>query len=172
MEKNEGQPVKQFLCKSLNGVDVYIDYGHTNIEVHTVENPDLLGLVKEVLKDSNLEGDNIAISKDMGRQIGKTNCVITDGSDEIVFAKRIGRESYSRFVKNRELEPTTNIAIVLHKTDDGYNLWSAWCGDLVPVEADDNGRMRTIEGFWDTHALVYDTKIIQPGTETFQKPSN
>lgn len=164
-----GEP-KQFLCKSANGIDVFIDPNSTNIGVHTVENPELMDLVKEGLSQSMVSGENVALEIDMGRIIGITNCIETTEDDEVIFARRIGRTSYSRFVKNREPEETNILAIILHKKLRGYNLWSAWCGKLVPTKRDITGKMRTIEGFWDNHALVYDPKIIEPGSERQSRP--
>lgn len=170
-EARWGDEQMQLICKSANGHDVFLDKYATNIGVHLIENPELLELVKEALAQSEVEGENVAIAVDMGRVIGVTNCIKTTDEDEIVFARRKGRASYSRFVKHRKSEETSTLAIILHKKPHGYNLWSAWCGKLVPTKPDESGRMKTVEGFWDSHALIYDPHIIEPGSESTTKPT-
>lgn len=160
----------ELLAVSQNDVEVYTDVDNTNIRLHLIEYPDLLELVKIVVQNSVLEGENVGLEYDMGKIVGQTSCVETTDADEIVYAKRLQRDSYSRFVKGRELEDTEFVSAIFFKKDYGYLLWSAWCGRLVPTSPDSEGRMRTSEGFWDTHALVYDPEIIQKDTERTDCP--
>ena len=139
------------------GNTIILDYKNTHVEYHLLETPNLIDLVKEVLPTIETNGqDQVIIERDIGRIIGTTNLVETDDTDEIVYAKRIGRETYSRFVKNRQLIPTSYLVVVLRKASNGYILWTAMCGRLLPSEA-------YIEDseFNRTHALVYDEKLIQ-----------
>ena len=162
---------KEFLCKSANGVEVFTDLANTNIALHILENPDLVSLVKEAVGQSELEGEKVALETDLGRMVGETSMVEISEYDEIVYAKRLGRDKYSKFVKNRELIPTSKVVVILFKKDYGYLVWSAWCGELLPLESDGKGGSRTSREFDKAHALVYDPKIIQLGTETTQDPS-
>ncbi len=160
------------LAKSLNGAAVFTDLENTNIRLHLIEYPNLLELVKVVVAHSVLNKDNEGIEYDMGEVVGKTSCVDTTDKDEIVYAKRLQRDSYSRFVKGRELEDTQFVSAVFFKKDYGYLLWSAWCGRIVPTSPDSEGRMKTSQGFWANHALVYDPEIIQEGTEQAERPES
>lgn len=171
MESKESlSGTREFLCKSANGVDVFVDLENTNIGLHVIENPDLVELVKEAVEGSEVDGDKVALQKDLGRVVGKTSMVEVDERDEIVFAKRIERDKFSKFVKNRELVPTSNVVAILFKEDYGYLVWSAWCGELMPQEPGGKGGTRTSREFDRTHAMVYDPEIIQPGTETTINP--
>ncbi len=164
--------MQKFLAESKNGQKVFTDLDNTNIALHIVENPSLLNLVKDLIKLSEISGENVGIEHDFGKVVGKTSCVKTTDKDKIVYAKRKQRDSYSRFVKNRQLEDTNLVSAVLFKNEYGYLLWSAWCGSLVPTSPDSEGRMKTSEGFWQNHALVYDESLIQHGTEQQDRPQS
>lgn len=161
---------RELLCESANGMDVYVDVPNTNIGLHIIENPNLVELVKEVVEQSQIEGKKVALEVDLGRVVGSTSMVEITEEDEVVYAKRLDRDKYSKFVKNRELTPTSKIVVILFQEDYGYLVWSAWCGELLPQEPDGNGGMRTSREFKRTHALVYDPSIIQSGTEATKKP--
>lgn len=149
-----------------HGKVVFLDPANTNVEYHLLETPSLLDLVREVLPSIELTGDEqIVVEKDLGRVVGTTSLVETTDEDEIVYAKRIGRDSYSRFAKNRELTPCSSIVVVLRKRDDKYYLWTAMCGKMLPEDAYDKDSK-----FNATHALVYDEKLIQVETLTESRP--
>lgn len=160
----------EFLTESKNGKRVFTDVENTNLKVHLVEDPRLLELLKKAIEGSVLEGENIGLEYEAGRIVGTTNCVRVTENDEIVYAKRLGRDSYSKFVKNRVPEPTSTVAVVLFQKDYGYLVWSAWCGNIVPVQPNEKGKMVTVPGFWDSRALVYDPQVIQKDTERSDRP--
>lgn len=141
---------------------VLLDYENTNIEYHLLETPNLIELVQEALPYLVLDdGDQAVLERDMGRTVGTTNLVDTTDGDEIVYAKRIGREKYSRFAKNRELTPCRSIVVVIRRRGEMYYLWTAMCGMLLPPEAYKEESL-----FNKTHALVYDEALIQLNTLT------
>lgn len=144
------------LGRSADGKLVTLDYANTNVEYHIIETPDLLSLVQEVLPTLIL-GDQaqIVVERDLGRIVGTTNLVETTDKDEIVYAKRVGRSKYSRFVKNRREIPCSSVVVVLRRGADGYYLWTAMCGKLLPPEAYQQG-----SDFNATHAMVYDEKLV------------
>lgn len=162
--------MKELVTFSRNQQPVYIDHDATKVALHIQETPLLLELVKEVIVGADLSGDNVAIEKDMGRTIGETTLVETTDGDTIVYAKRLGREKYTRFVIGKSAQATSYVTVILHKVDDGYNLWSAWCGKLVPTSPGGDDEMPKSQGFWRNHALVYDEAIIQPGSITTACP--
>lgn len=161
---------KSFVARSLNGFDVYLNPEHTNMELHVAENPEILGLIAEAIEHSELTGDNVAIEKDLGRVVGETACVRTSATDRIIFARRHHRDSFSRFVMDRTPELVQTVVAILHKVDDSYELWSGWCGRLVPMVPDENGVLHGSKEFWAQHALVYDESIIQLDTITEEAP--
>lgn len=155
------------LGMSADGYAVYLDYEHTNVAYHLLETPQLLEFVQEALPHLTLgSADQAVIEYDMGRVVGTTNLVETSGADEIVYAKRIGREKYSRFVKGRELVPCQFIVVVVRRRGDQRYLWTAMCGRLLPADAYD-----THSVFAATHAMVYDESLIQMDTLVKSKPA-
>ncbi len=54
--------------------------------------------------------------------------------------------------------------MVLRRGADGYYLWTAMCGKLLPPEAYQQG-----SDFNATHAMVYDEKLVQLDTVTHLK---
>lgn len=161
---------KKLLCKSSNGKDVFVDADNTNIRLHIIENPDLIDLVKEAVEYSELDGEKVALEVDLGRIVGFTSMVEVTDKDEIVYAKRLDRDKYSKFVKNKELLPTPKVVIILFEKEYGYLVWSAWCGELIPQETDGKGGIKDSESFKLNHAMVYDPKIIQLETITSENP--
>jgi hypothetical protein len=106
-----------------------------------------------------------------GRIMGETICVTTtsDGEgDEIVYAKRPGRRGLTRFVKNRQPEPTGSVTACFKGTTGGaYLIMTAFIGSRAPAEPWDR-RWATAESrtFWSSHALVWGKEETIPGTET------
>lgn len=145
---------------------ILLDYENTHIEYHLLETPNLVQLVREALPYLVIgDGNQVVLERDMGRVVGTTNLVETTDSDEIVYAKRIGREKYSRFVKNREPVSCQSIVVVVRKRGQEYYLWTAMCGNLLPQEAYDEN-----SAFNVTHALVYDATLIQMDTLRGSRP--
>lgn len=159
------------LCQSRNGEEVFYDVDKTNIKLHILENPKLIEHIKEAVEQSDIFGEKVVLEVDLGRIVGTTSMVEITEEDEIVWAKRKGRDKYSKFVKNREATPTDKVVAILFKKEGGYLLWSGWCGELLPQEPDDDGGTRTSREFESTHALVFDEKIIQIDTLTTVDPS-
>ncbi len=152
--------MKRFLGKTTDNFEVILDDDSTNVEYHLLETPNLLDLVAEALPAiETLEQDQVVIERDLGRNVGTTNLVETSEGDKIVYAKRKGRDVYNRFVKGKEITPTSYIVVVLRKVGDGYILWTAMCGRLLPPEAYDQNSE------WSkTHAMVFDENLIQMDT--------
>lgn len=154
------------LGTTANNKTVLLDYENTNIEYHLLETPDLTELVQEALPHLVLgDGDQVVLEWDMGRIVGTTNLVETTDADEIVYAKRIGRNAYSRFAKNRQPIDCSSIVIVLRKDNEDYYLWTAMCAKLQPKEA-----WRPDSLYSKTHAMAYDETLIQLDTLTESKP--
>ena len=153
---------------SADGESVFLDSSNTNINYHLLETPNLINLVIEVLPTiSVLNKKQVVAERNLGRIVGTTNLIETTDNDEIVYAKRIGRDSYSRFAKNREPVSCRSIVVVLRKGDVGYYLWTAMCAKLLPKEA-------WIEDstFNKTHAMAFDENLVQLDTVTKSRLSD
>lgn len=130
---------------------------------------DILGILEEALLKINLKDENYQeVELDLGRVMGRTDCVETNDSDQIVYAKRRGRKGYSRFVKNRKSEDSSKIVIVLKKAkeENCYLLVTAFIGSFPgPEPWDPNATMQS-KKYWSSHALIWNSTEIDPKTET------
>lgn len=153
-----------------NGKVVYIDSDSTHAHTHLSDTPELLRLVKEALGSIIAEGGSVYTEIDMGRIVGKTDLVETRTGDDIVYAKRLNRNIHTRFVKNRTRANTSHVTIILHKTNDGYRLFSAWIGRKVPPFPGDEKETSESKAFWKRHALVWGQQVVQPNTEVYEWP--
>jgi len=112
---------------------------------------------------------------DFGRIVGQSTCVATGPGDEIVFAQRPGRWGLTRFIKNRQPEPTTSVVVIL-KTAAGkghegkYVLVTAFLGRKAEPEPWDPRATAASRDFWGSHALIWGSEPIVPGTETIVCP--
>lgn len=151
---------------SADGESVFLDQSNTNVAYHFLETPDLINLVREVLPTIDLMNEyQVVVERDLGRIVGTTNLVETTGDDEIVYAKRVGRDTYSRFAKNREPMACSSIVVVLRKGNPGYYLWTAMCAKLLPKEA-----WIQDSYFNQTHAMAFDERLVQMDTLIKARP--
>ncbi|MDP3645649.1 MAG: hypothetical protein Q8R25_01030 [bacterium] len=158
---------KEFIGKSKNGVVVYIERTRSHAASHFAETPQLESLVKEIIAGCEVVGESLRIEKNFGRVVGVTDLVEIHPGDTVIYAKRIDRDTYSPFVKNRSPQPTSYVTIKLQMEDDKkYNLHTAYMGRLTPpIPGAKNETLESIR-FWNTHALVRSTQVVVPGSET------
>lgn len=161
---------RKSIATTRNGYEVFVDTVGSHAATHLADDSDLLGLVVELLSRTDIHGENVAFEKNMGRVIGEMDLVETDDTDEIIYAKRVNRENYTRFVRNRERAPTQYLTIILKKHDDGYELWSAWIGRLVPPFPGDEHERPESKDFWASHALVWGKQSTRKETITDIQP--
>ena len=135
-------------------------------------------LLPEALARIESKGRNFLIEQaDFGQPIGESICVATGPGDEIVFAKRPKRFGLTRFVKNRQAEPTSVVTLILKTADGqpGFILVTAFVGPLAEKEPWDSTirnaeeRQRSLV-FWNSHALVWGGEETITGTETSRCP--
>lgn len=157
---------KHIVGKTKNGRTVYVDTQGSHAATHIADTPNLLELVREVVTGLEPNDDNIYIDKNMGRPVGLSDLVETNHTDKILYAKRLNRDDYTRFVLDRQPEPTNLVTIVLHKDSGGdYELWSAWIGSAAPQFPGSEFETPESKPFWRKHALVWGNQAIQSGTE-------
>ena len=131
------------------------------------------GLLGEALPSIDSQGQAFFVHEcDMGRTVGETICVATQVDDEIVYAQRPGRHGLSRFVTNRTPEPCSAVTVVLKRDrfEDYYVLITAFVGHKAEPEPWDRNATPRSRQFWTTHALVWGSEDVIPGTKTTRCP--
>lgn len=162
---------KSFICNMANGAKVYYDDEKSHTATHLSDTPQLLPLVIDFLTKQNFHEDKLFIEHNTEKIIGHTDLVETTEDDDIVYAKRINRDNYTKFVKNRNPRATSYFTVLLVKDgEDNYELASAWIGHTCPSFPDDVNATSDSKPFWDKHALVYRNQAILEGTLTQISP--
>jgi len=154
-----------------NGKKVYANLTSSHLATHFSDFPELSALVKDFLATQSFNEQEIYIDHDMGKVVGSSDLVEANSSDEIIYAKRLNRDTYTRFVKGKNSIPTTYITVTLSRDTDGnYELTSAWIGQICPLFPDRPGSTAESRSFWSTHALVWGNQTVQEGSETAVSP--
>jgi len=160
----------QPLTRTHNNITVFIDARNSHSATHFNNSPKLKALATTVIQTIDATRPNIQIDYDFGSVVGFCDLTVTSDSDDIVYAKRLGRTIYSRFVKNKEMEPTTFVTVVLQRIPAGYLLLSAWLGPSVPPFPGDRREWPESRYFWKTHALIFGNQAIDERTLTSSCP--
>lgn len=161
---------KELLCVSKNGLSIYFDPVGSHAATHFHDAANLKALVIEYLSGAVLVSDKEYLEHDFGTVIGKSDLIETADGDEIIYAKRLNRDNYSRFILNKPSNDSSVVTIVLYKEGDGYVLYSAYIGRRVPSFPTAPTATNESVPFWKKHALAWGTQEIQPGTETKEWP--
>ncbi len=148
----------------LRVVDRYSSHLHETVKT----------ILSEALAKVEVAGRKFIVQQiDFGRVVGGSVCVETLSSDEIIFAKRPKRFGLSRFVKNRQAEPCSSVVVIMKTADNEQNtmvLITAFIGEISEPEPwDRNATNKSVE-FWSSHALVWGSESVIPGTETLRCP--
>jgi hypothetical protein len=137
---------------------------------HLASHPEVAALVPEVLATltvADFTGRDLNKVVDLGRVVGISTCVETTDGDAIVFARRRGRkDGCTRFVRNREGNPTSTVVVRLFLNDQGLvALMTAFVGADAPAEPcspsgrKDRGTWKSACTFWQSHALCWDGEV-------------
>lgn len=154
-----------------NGKSVWFDPHGSHAATHFTENTELPQHIKNILSGLDPTESSVYEEIKFDRPIGTTDLVVTDDTDDIIYAKRVGREVYTRFTTSRQPVSTNTITIWLVLLPNGdYNLASAWFGTKVPSWPGDKWEVPESKSFWKTHALVWGKQAIIEGTETTTCP--
>ena len=156
---------------SKNHVTIVYNPNGSHTATHFADTPQLKALVKEVIAATVTTGRPMWFETDMGRVVGVSSLVETDTTDDIAYAKRLNRDTYTRFTKNREPQPSSIVTIAIKPIDEEtYELSSAWIGPVGYSFPDDPNAVPESREYWENHALVWGTQEVQPGTETKHCP--
>ena len=154
---------------SKNGAKVFVDLEKGHASTHLSDDAKLLGFVKEILNNIDLEGDKIQFEHVFDYVIGECDLQTVDEKDEIIYARRTHRDRLSKFVKHKPRHQCSSVTIILKRIDGGYELLSAWIGHHVPSFPKMNvGIDQDIEEkqYWATHALVWGKQAVDEETIT------
>ena len=142
-------------------------------EEHLRAHPEVAELLPEAIGRVRLPsgGEFLATEVEMGRVVGRSGCVATPRiglHDPATFARRIGRDNFSRVVLDAAGPETTTVVVLAFPAREErgtYVLVSSWIGTLAEKEPWDLS-LRTPEevqrsrDFWTTHALVHDPEVM------------
>lgn len=129
---------------------------------------ELIKLCEKDVRVISLTKDFEIINIDFEFFVGYSKLVKVKEEDEILYAKRIGRENYTKFIKNANPTITNKVVLILKrnkKTCGEYYLVTIFPGSTNAKEPEDlniTNKKELIESlsFWKEHALIYDKDII------------
>lgn len=154
-----------------NGRYVYVDLIHSLAATHLSQQPRLLDLVQEVLRDAAFHDEMISLEYNMGRSIGYDYVVITSDSDTVFYAQPLKDSVFTRYVKNGKPLATRHMALLLHRDSEGsYELDDTWIGRLSPPRIGSPGESTESLTYWASHAVVFDHQPIQTKSITRISP--
>lgn len=156
-----------------NGILVHVDSKKGHAATHLSDDTRLFSLVQEIISKTNLEDDDIKFEYVFDNVIGECDLQTVDENDEVLYARRLHRDRLSKFVKNKSRHQCSSVTIILKKTNNGYDLLSAWIGHLVPSFPKMNAApAQDIEEkkYWATHALVWGKQAVEESTITSTCP--
>jgi hypothetical protein len=147
--------------------EVYVNLITSSAGQYLSRQPYVINLLKEVLGEMELVDAQVSIEHDMGRVIGKTDIVETSEKDTIFYAQPYKQSVYSRYARNRYPSPSQTLTIILARDEAGdYELSNTWIGPSSPPFPGDENETVKSKTYWETHALVQDSQIVQSKTIT------
>ncbi len=157
---------------------------------HMLAHPDVGDLLEEAAGLLVLNGEFLAKSVNLGRQVGLSACVPAPRiglDDPATFVVRVNRPRPSRVLVGAEMVPTSEVSIIARPTEAGYELITAWIGPLAPREpadflyTEEGARLEAVPAasvrgllesldFWSRYALVFDPGVAtgEPFTSTWR----
>ena len=117
--------------------------------------PYLVSITKAMVQTLDLTEKELRVTRDMGRTIGNTNIVETSAKDSIFYARQPKQVQTLRFVKNRSMEPSSELSIILAEDDEGnYEVKDIWIGPSCPPFPDAPNARKNSKAYWLEHALT------------------
>lgn len=162
----EPEVEKVFLATTATGIDVYIE---SETFEHMQAHPDVdLEVVKEAISkidDITTETPFRIGSTDLGRTVGKDNCVEINSEDKIEMLYRKNRDGQTPVILNGEKADTSLVTVGICLDQGKHTMFTAFYGQLAPKEPWDERiqnptEKAEAEKFWSTHALVLEPDAI------------
>ncbi|HEU4966457.1 MAG TPA: hypothetical protein VFT53_03165 [Candidatus Saccharimonadales bacterium] len=152
---------------SRNGWQVYVSTVNSAAGRSFSCYPHLVRIAKAVVETRDLTETEVRITQDMGRTIGNTNIVATSPKDAIFYARRLKHADMSRFVRNRSMESSSELSLILARDDVGnYELKDVWIGPACPPFPDASNARADSTTYWLGHALTAGSERIEPQSVT------
>lgn len=125
-----------------------------------------------------ISGDFIVITKQFNEIVGYNNLVTIDEKDNVIYAKRLNRNIYSKFVKCREAKESSKVVFVVKRNKydiDNFNLITMFPGHKSEKEPEDmnitdKSELIACLNFWKEKALIWQDDIIDNDTITEKCP--
>lgn len=144
------------------GYDIYVNPISSPAGRYLSRRPHIFALIKELTATTNLRGKRVVIEKNMGRDIGTSDVVLTGEADVIYYAQPLKSTLYSRFAKNRDPQTTSMLTAVFERDGEGnYEVTDTWIGEDRPPLPGDIQETAKSKEFWQTHAYVHDSQTVQ-----------
>lgn len=154
--------MKHPVGQTRNGAQVYVELIGSPAAQHIAQQPQLLTLAKEMLKQITVRGVEVSIEHDMKRLIGYNFIVATTERDSILYGRLLKDDVYTRFVKNGKPLSTNYLTVtLLRDSDHNYELSDIWIGRLRPPRPGSTNETAESKPYWSNHAFVLDSKSMQ-----------
>lgn len=133
--------------------------------------PGLLSHVKEAIAKTSLSRTSTRVEYDMGRPIGYDFVVQTTGADTVVYAKQVGENVFTRFVKAGKPSATHILSMIFRfDSPDVFELTDVWIGPLTPPRPGSSEESASSKTFWSNHAYLLDAQTFQKNSLTKDCP--
>jgi hypothetical protein len=146
-------------------------------EEHLRAHADVNKILGEAISHLELSEGPITLAEiELYRKVGFSGATKTSRvkeNEETTWAKRVGRDIYSRVVKATPMKVSTVVLIVANN-DGVYNLVTAYIGELSPREPTDKffkrgsantELLRESVEHWRSYALIEDTEVFDLSTK-------
>lgn len=118
---------------------------------------------------NNLNKDFEIKTIEFDEDIGYSSLVTVTEDDDIVYAKRKGRSTYTKFVRNKKKELVKSVVFILkrrRRNKDQYYLITMFPGvgnykEPEDINIKNERELKDSLEFWCNHALVFDEEIIK-----------
>ena len=152
--------IKHFFARTANGKDIYINQ-ETIKQMKRHPELDRTDIIDAIKKIDDYNDDFYIRSIDIGRTVGKDDCVNRDLCQEISLLYKKGNKYPLPISVDTEPQDTSMVTVVLCKNKDGQGEFlSAFYGLYTPrhpwdVKLEEYERKES-EEFWRNHVLVMD----------------
>jgi hypothetical protein len=142
-------------------------YDRASSHIHDLPAQLLVDAISRVVHGS---GNFTKTTVNFGRTIGQSICVETGASDEIVYARRVGRYGLTRFVFDRGPVDCDSVIVILKRMTPGSDdlvLVTSFIGSRSEPEPWDFNATTASAEFWSGHALIWGSEPIESGSEAY-----
>ncbi|MHB9858485.1 hypothetical protein [Streptomyces sp. YIM S03343] len=160
----------EVLATSADGVRVHYAPVGSHAATHFADTPQLAALTREALARLTVSDGPTVVSVMFDRVVGEQDLVPTDATDDIVYARRLNRDTYSRFTRSRRPVPSHTVSLVLGTSGGVVLLASSWIGPASPPFPGDPYETPDSRPYWYRHALAWGRQEVDVGSITQECP--